>query len=340
MNLVHSFVRQNWSRWYPTEPTPEFSTLLLTPQFRASAHVLFLLVPHGSSTPRLVAKLPRLSADQQSLRSEAENLLSLEGRFGRSESVPHLLAYEDYAGTRVLLESAVAGAPLSPGVVRQCPERAIELVSRWLLDLHQKTAIEPAADQGWFERLYERPIALLQKKFLSSGSEQMLLQGVAGHCEALHDSALPVVFAHGDLSAPNLFHRAQSAVGVVDWETAEPYGPPVTDLFFFFTFVAMAKAGARTLRERMNAFESAFFVPRAWARPYVADYAQRAGIPMEWLTPLFVLGWTRYLASLVVRLDGKHTILQPETLQWLHNDHYYSFWQYSIAKAEAIDWNN
>ena len=337
MNLVHSFVQQHWHRWYPAEPTPQLSTLLLTPRFESSGHVIVLVSARGWPGPRLVAKLPRLSPDQPSLRSEAENLQRLEERFGKSATVPCLVAYEEFGGTRVLLETAVSGTPLRPATVRQGPERAIQQVSAWLLELHRKTVIVPE-DPGWLPRCCESAIGFLQEKFPQSSSEQSWLHRVAGYCEPLNDWRLPAVFEHGDLSDPNLFQMVDSTIGVVDWETAEPCGPPMTDFFFFLTYVALAKAGK--LRDPLAPFEDAFFAPRAWARRYVRAYADAAGIPTACLTPLFVLGWTRYLSSLVRRVDGNGAALKPETLGWLRQEKFFRFWQYSIAKAEAIDWQN
>ena len=63
---------------------------------------------------------------------------------------------------------------------------------------------------------------------------------------------------------------------------------PVTDVFFFLTYMAFALADATQTPRQVEAFSAAFFGPHAWARRHVMNYAQALGVP--WTRPEQALG--------------------------------------------------
>jgi aminoglycoside phosphotransferase (APT) family kinase protein len=129
-----------------------------------------------------------------------------------------------------------------------------------------------------------------------------------------------------------------ACVGVVDWELADSHGLPGCDLFFFLTYVAFALHRTRENGRHVEAFHSAFFGPEAWAKVYVQQYTERVGLPPQALTPLFVLTWVRYLASLLVRLEATvpAEAVDEETAAWLRQNRYYALWQHAMAHQEKI----
>ncbi|NUQ65495.1 MAG: aminoglycoside phosphotransferase family protein, partial [Pirellulales bacterium] len=325
MNTVLSYLRENRHR---LEPGPgnasRLSCLIVTPRFRASSHVVFLLLAEGRRDPIWVAKLPRLAGRSVSLEKTVANLRAVHaGKPGGFDSIPRVIAYEEYHGRPILLLTALAGTALDPALVRRDPTRCCESVLAWLGDMDRPRT--PRADDLWFERLVHRPLDLFGKTFPLSDEEAACLARTEKIVAILRESSLPLVFEHGDLSSPNVMRLHGGGIGVVDWELAEPQGLPAGDLFFFLTYVAFARHNARRTPGYLTAFQEAFFGPRAWALPHIRTYAARLAVPGESLTPLFVLCWARYLAGLVQRLQGEHDSRQPlsnETAHWLRQNRY------------------
>ena len=80
MNVALAFLQANRQRLgLDAYGIPaRLSSLVLTPRFQASRHVVFLLMPHGDPRPVLVAKLPRLVDTNASLSREAASLRAVQ----------------------------------------------------------------------------------------------------------------------------------------------------------------------------------------------------------------------------------------------------------------------
>ena len=360
MNTVLTYLEANRQRLdLARYGVPErLSSVVVTPRFRASSHVVFLVLAPGRPEPLLVAKLPRLGgnisalalngserygASSTSIEREVANLRGVQaGRAGGFDSIPRVVAFEEYLGRPILVETALVGNPLDPATVRRAQARACEAVVGWLAELPRPARGHDGAEEGWFSRLAERPLRHYERVFPLSVEEQRLLERTWELIAPLRDADLPLVFEHGDLSHPNIMLLKDGAPGVVDWELAEPHGLPTYDLFFFLTYVAFASQKARKSAEHLAAFHAAFFGRAAWARPYVAGYAGRLRLPPHTLTPLFVLCWARYMTSLLLRLDATPPSgrLTRETADWLRANRYYALWRHAVSNARALDWSD
>jgi hypothetical protein len=312
----------------------------------------------GRPEPLLVAKLPRLSegtsasapngsagneAAGASIEREVANLRAVQaGRAGGFDSIPRVVAFEEYLGRPILVETALVGNPLDPAAVRRDQARGCEAVVGWLAELPRPAPGADGVEAGWFHRLVERPLRHFERIFPLSVEEQRLLEQTWELIAPLRDADLPLVFEHGDLRHPTLLQLKRGAPGVVDWELAEPRGLPTYDLFFFLTYVAFASRDARKGGEHLAAFHAAFFGRAAWARTYVAAYAGRLRLPPHTLTPLFVLCWARYMTSLLLRLDAAPASgqLARETADWLRANRYYALWRHAVTNARALDWRD
>jgi aminoglycoside phosphotransferase len=343
MNTVLTFLETNRQRLDLAHyGVPErLSAVVITPRFRASSHVVFLVLAPGKPEPLLVAKLPRLGGVSASVEREVANLRAIQAsRADGFDSIPRVVAFEEYLGRPILVETALVGRAMDPATVRRDRARCCDAVTGWLADLQPPHNAEEA-DRNWFNRLVERPLRHFEQVFPLSAEEARLLEHTWELVAPLCDTALPLVFEHGDLSHPNIMVLKDGTPGVVDWELAEPRGLPAYDLFFFLTYVAFASHNARKSSGYRAAFQSAFFEPAAWARPYVAAYAQRLQLPPHMLTPLFVLSWARYMISLLMRLDVEQpaTRLGNDTANWLRANRYYALWQHAVTNASALDWH-
>ncbi len=319
------------------------SCLVVTPRFRASSHVVFLVLNEGKPDPLLVAKVPRLAGASASIEREVANLCAVQStHVGGLDSIPKVVTFEEYCGYKMLVETALVGQPMDPGTIRRDLIGCCDAVTAWLIDIQRPQPDVTEGSTGWFERLVEEPLHHFAEVFPLSSEEERLLECTWSLVAPLRGTNLPLVFEHGDLSHPNILLLENGGIGVVDWELAEPCGLPAYDLFFFLTYAAFALHNARANGEYVSAFHAAFFGRAAWARPYVRAYAEQLQLPLHLLSPLFVLCWTRYMSSLLFRLgDARCTQgrLAPNTAAWLRANRYYALWRYALAHANELDWH-
>ncbi|HEX6383131.1 MAG TPA: aminoglycoside phosphotransferase family protein [Anaerolineae bacterium] len=346
--MVLSFLHQNRQRLGLAHyGVPErLTAVMITPRFRASSHIVFLVLPQDRPEPVLVAKVPRLAGTSASVTREAGNLRMIEAsRPGGFDSIPRLVAFETYAGHQLLLETALVGRPMDPGAVRHDVDGRCQAVIRWLVELQQATQLPAESGNGWLVQLLERPLRYFERVFPLTAKEEKWLAETWQWIEPLRQAQVPLVCEHGDLSHPNIFLLGNGQVGVVDWELAELQGLPAYDLFFFLTYVAFARSRAHQSGSYLPAFHDAFFGPAAWTKPYIADYARQMGLSSLTLTSLFVLSWARYMANLLLRLNGGEAAAEPEplaaeTADWLRGNRYYILWQHTLMHLDELNWHD
>lgn len=344
MNLVLKFLAENWRRLELKrfgDPS-RLSCVMMTPRFRASSHVICFILTEGRTEPSFVVKLPRLPGDNERLDREVLNLHAANrGRTHDDHSIPRIVAYEDYHAHRLLIETAVPGQPMSPAVVRRQPEGCIAAGLAWLLDLQRLPVDTRAPNKNdWYERLVEQPLQQCKNILPPNTGAERLFEQTLALLQPFRRQELPLVLEHGDFSSPNILRDENGRVGVVDWELAEPEGLPVADLFFFLTYIAFARQGARKNPEYLKAFQQTFFGPQAWARSYVRRYGERFKLSSEILAPFFVATWGRYVAGLVLRLQESNETGEKagaETVKWLQSNRYYLLWRYALEHTAALN---
>ncbi len=341
MNVVLAYLAHNQERLRLGQfgGINGLSCLFITPRFRASAHVVCIVLSVADQRPLFVAKMPRLPERVEGLAHEA-NMLSLvqRSRPGGFDTVPRALMFESFRGWPILLETALVGEPMSPNVVRRNPEWCVNLVTDWLIDLHNATAA-PTSQNEWFRRAVEQPLAALTNGLPATATQERdLCARTLAEAEKLRDYLVPFVFEHGDLSHPNILIMPTGRAGVVDWELATPWGVPVADLIFFLTFVAFARHRAHERERHVEAFQTAFFGEETWARNAVRRYMKAMCLPTRALPALIVLGWARYVAGLVQRLAAgtPNGRLDEKTVAWLRTNRYYRLWRWTLEHAEAF----
>jgi aminoglycoside phosphotransferase (APT) family kinase protein len=311
------------------------SCVILTPRFRTSRHVVGLLFPKGAVTPSLVVKLPRLRDDGEGIEREAAVLRALrEACPSLRATVPRVVALTD--GDRPLLvETALAGRPLSPRMLRATSSRGIDAVVRWLIAL---SATRRSGDEASFDRLVGDPLRFLAESSPSRAPERELVARTLDLVEPLRTLRVPRVLEHGDLGHPNLLWLEGHKVGVVDWELAEEEGLPLHDLAFFLTYATFALRRPRTDQERVAAFHDAFFAAGGWAKARVTVYQEELGLEENALAPLFAACWARYTARLVLRIAAGGSRLTDEVLDWVRQNRYYALWRHTVAHGDELVW--
>jgi hypothetical protein len=316
---------------------PATSYALGTPKARWCS-VTFLVFARGASAdPILVVKAPRLTDAEGCLGREAHALQQVHAaRRGGFEGIPRLIAHDIVNGQPLLVRTALAGAPYKPAAIRyQFPGHA-EAVRDWLVDFHALTARGHVYADRAFDRLVEEPLARLERACRHDGGREIVWR-TRQHAARLREMVAPQVFEHGDFGGRNLFRLESGALGVSDWEFAEPRGLPAVDLFFFLASTAFARRNARTLEARLAAFAEAFFGRDAWTRPFVETYADRLGLPRTSLLPLFLLCWSRYTASLTRREQcAGERFDTAESVTRLQQSHHWQFWRFAVEHAHEF----
>lgn len=346
MNTVLAFLHRNRERLNLERygVPAQLSSVMVTPRFRASNHVVFLVLPQGKPEPVLVAKVPRLAGANGSVEREVANLQTVQAsRAGGFDSIPRVIAFEKYGNRSILIETALVGRPMDPPNVRRNFAGCCQAVVDWLTEVQQPVDGPGETDDSWFKQLVEYPLHYFRDVFPLSIEEERLLERTWRLIEPLRDINLPLVVEHGDLSHPNVMLLKDGGPGVVDWELANLHGLPTCDLFFFLTYVAFARHNARKTGNYLPAFHAAFFGRRAWAGPYIHTYAERLNLSRQVLVPLFVLTWARYMVSLLQRLDNAGDVnrrTEPETATWLRANRYYQLWRHTVTHVNELEWHD
>lgn len=342
MNIVLTFLeenreRLNLARYGAHGP---LTSVLLTPRFQASSHVVFMILDKRTGTPVLVAKMPRLAHATASIEHEAANLRMVQAlQPAGFESVPQVVALETYCDRLLLVETALVGQLMDPAFVRSHREHCCCAVTDWLLQLQPSGMADERSAHGQRLQLLEQPLRYMMRRFPLRSEEAWLLEQTARLLEPLRGTKLPLPVEHGDMSHPNLFLMQNGSAGVVDWELAAPVGLPACDLYFFLTYVAFAQTGAAKNGAYLDAFESAFFGADAWAHPFVQQYAQALKISDETLSALFVVTWLRYVVGLLRRLDDANGVAEKvddKTANWLRQNRYFALWNHSVRQLDRL----
>ena len=316
------------------------ATVVLTPRFRASRHVVFLIVEAASAAPLLVAKVARLPGDSGPTEAEAANLRAAHRACdGGVNTIPRVIACEDFGGHSILLETALTGTSLDSAALRARHPQCVDAVCDWLIGfqkLHQAARARAGDKMADQEDPLEATLGVLARGLgtdeIRSDSNRLR--------EALAplSGALPIAFEHGDLAHPNLLLLEEGRVGVLDWELADPHGLAGSDLFFFLTYAAFALTGATTQSEQKVAFHDAFFGDCPWVRSAVTRYCVALDIPRALLPSLFALSWARCVASFVRRLevDGTRGGSDRETARWIRDGRYYALWRHTLDHLSEL----
>jgi hypothetical protein len=337
-SVVHAFLAGSWARLgldrqFASRP---LSFVVLTPRFRSSSHLIYLILHEGKPDPVLVAKVPRLRGRCAKTEGEAERLQEIQAyRPGGFDSIPRLVAFETFRDRMILLETAMWGRAMDRATVRKNAPQCCEATLAWLIEVQTATRLAPEPGGNGFERLIDRELLHARATF---PAERSLLERTQGLVTPLSAASLPLVLEHGDLSHPNLLVGRGGRVAVIDWELAELRGLPASDLFFFLTYVAMARRGARSSQEALVALEQAFFGQGSWARTYVRRYAEALGLSRDLLTPLFIACWVRQVAGLVRRVANGREVAGGESAEGLRQDWRFAVWRHAVEQADRLDW--
>ena len=280
-----------------------WESILLTPRFVTSRHIVALVFAAGAREASLVVKVPRQPGENDSVRHEAAVLRQLgSGREGSGIGVPKVVTVRDVGAHTVLVETAVTGAPLDPRLVAADLRGAVGAGTAFVGALPCTQAA--AMNHDWYDRTISHPLEALAGLVSLEPETTALVERTHEILAPLRDVQLPAVVEHGDLSHPNLFLKPRGGLQVVDWERARTDGVPGHDLVFYLQYLSESRERAFDRESQLAAFEKAFG-RGGWALAPLTGHLDLRGVDAALLPLLVIATWARSTATLAYRLEGQ-----------------------------------
>jgi len=287
---------------------------MAAPGLYLSNKVLFLFFDPATGTPAYVVKATRDRAMNDRLTNEWAALRELWDRGLATEtSAPRPAFVGTPGGLAVLGVSGVAGTgfvDVAPGDVASAPARA---AVDWITELGASTAVPvaggPAEAAGHLADLSARFSKIYS---LSDAHQAALQEKIDGMARVA--APMPTVFQHGDPGAWNLLVTPAGGVAFLDWESAEPAGLPLWDLFHMMRSFATLAARTAGEKDTLAAFTDHLLSDSA-SNTFLVEsttrYCERVGVAAELVEPLFYGCWMH-------RALKESTRIPPERLDRGH----------------------
>ncbi|MET1063482.1 MAG: aminoglycoside phosphotransferase family protein [Arthrobacter sp.] len=335
MNFIDSLLRQHYEEWdlAAVGLGREWSTVVITPQFTTSRHVVGLVFAVGARVPSLVVKVPRCPGDNEGVQQEADMLRQLTARSdGRLGGIPRVVATLDVGDQLALVETALTGAPLDPSRVAANLPGAVALGVDFVAAL--PCTLPGTGNPDWYERTVERPLEALACLLSRDPEVTALVHRTHELLHPLRRSALPAVFEHADLSHPNLLVNTEGRLQVMDWERASLYGVPGHDLVFYLQYLSESADMAFSRVAQLAAFDKAFG-PGGWALEPLRQHLLLREVDPGLLPLLVIATWARSASTLAYRL-ATEDVPAPGSAQLrtaVLDDRDYWLWRHVVSSG-------
>lgn len=216
-------------------------TPLVSRSPRPDARVAVVLRFPAREPPDLAIKVGLDAAGRERVNAERRSL-GLLGPAARAAGaeVPTLVPDRTGPAWR-LVTSALDGIPAAT-VLAVSPDRCEAILSRladWLLAWNRATQATTTAGSEMLDQTLLRPVRDLAAAGKASPAYLAAMHHLA---DDLSGEPINSVATHNDLTMANVIVK-QKGLGVVDWESAQATGLPLSDLFY-----ALADCTARALR--------------------------------------------------------------------------------------------
>jgi phosphotransferase family enzyme len=294
----------------------------------SSQKALFFLFEGEDTQPQSVVKITRDGRHNPRLENEWSALTLLRERgIGDARTRPSPLFLGRHAGLAILGETAVAGVPFLERTTAtdDCPYA--RAVVEWLLELGistAHTAPDPAQLVSSLEALLERFGELYRP---DRETERLLddeLSALAASAKGLR-----LVFQHGDPGPWNVLVTADGSPGFLDWESADPDGMPLWDLFHFLRSFGLTVSRRAGRHDRGRSF-----VDRVLTTSGLNDllvhatkrFCDETGLSTRLVEPLFYLCWVHRAVKEASRLP------QDE----LGSGRYFNLLRLAVARRDAV----
>ncbi len=293
----------------------------------SSQKSLFFLFEGEDTQPQSVVKITRDGRHNPRLENEWQALgLLREREIGDERTRPVPLFFGCHAGLAVLGETAVVGAPFldRTKATDDCPHA--RAVVEWLLELGVSTAhAVPDATQpvGRLEALLERFDELYRPDRETSRLLEDEMSALAASADALR-----LVFQHGDPGPWNLVVTADGSPGFLDWESADPDGMPLWDLFHFLRSFGLAVSQKAGRRDPGTSFVDQILATSGLNRLLVETtkrFGDETGLSSRLVEPLFYLCWVHRAVKEASRLPREE----------LETGRYFNLLKLAVARRDS-----
>ena len=283
-----------WSLRVPGDYPSQKAVMVTRPRPGATASGLVKVTRHPRFNPRLDNEFDQLRL-----------LADPDGSSGAdrppSHRAPAALAHGRVAGLTVVVEEAIDGRPFLQSSRLDARCTLADDAVRAIGDLRRPGTASGGALAERLHTIHEQFVAAVQP-------DTDVSQFLAHQIETIAAAELPDVTFHGDLGTWNLM-VADGSVRILDWESAEPSGPPLWDLAYF-TRSYMVRAGRRRGLGRQRAIGRHLLGTsplNAVASGWIRGYADRVGLDPTLLEPLFHTCWMHRAVKEQTRLSGDRT---------------------------------
>ncbi|MFN8525924.1 MAG: phosphotransferase [Chloroflexota bacterium] len=266
---------------------PRASRVLLTGGPRSVSKAVALEFEPGATAPGIALKWPRVPESAAALGNEARTLAALQRP--ALEGVPRLIHFDDRTGE--LGQTVLRGQPvwtlLTPRNFRDIAAQA----TRWLVRLAQGSS--PREPEAWRVRLIEPVVERFRAEFGPIISERDFDRS----CQILAGlGPVPLVTEHRDFSPWNVLCDEDRNLVVLDWESAELHGLPLTDLLYFLAYLGFfLRGGTHFEPPHMRGVYRAVMDPASATGAAVAEclntYARSLGLGQADVAALRLFTW-------------------------------------------------
>ena len=265
----------------------------------------FLFSSQQQGRPDYVVKMVRRADLNRRLENEGRALRRLaQTGFGQYHLFPQVVFSSSHRTLAMLGQTAIPGTSLGErsALTADCPlaRAAID----WLIDLAAHTA-GPAGSQP---QSVSETMALLLAQFIDIyRPTPEIVAFLAGQVDVLarHAERLPAVFQHGDPGPWNILVTPDARIAFLDWESAEPAGMPLWDLFYLLRSLAVSIGRQKGIPDRLESFQRQFLEASPFAQLVVESIShcrRQIGLPTSLTVPLFYSCWMHRALKEATRL--------------------------------------
>lgn len=272
--------------------------------YRSRKLIFYLFGPHPFSQNYAVKMVSEPLLNRR-LENEGQVLRQLEALgVADGERIPRVAFSGTHAGLALLGQGFLEGVPFlrkSEGDLA-CPYAGAAVDG--IVELGQLTRQRGSATGPEVASAVSSLLGLFAEIYGDRDVVAFLEPRIAALGRDTHTT--PLVFQHGDPGIWNLVVTPGGRTGFLDWESAEPAGLPLWDLFYFLRSYAVWSARRRGLRDQLKACESAFLTESdmaRWVRGAVARYCDAVGVAEPFVEPLFYTCWMHRSIKEATRLE-------------------------------------
>jgi hypothetical protein len=239
--------------------------LIRLKQRGASRTATLWLFGRATDAPSFVVKS---GLDDQGTARVTHEYRNLEQRRPAAVRAGAILPSGQMLGDVFARYACLGGIPADAALAQgnQSASDVVRLVATWIRQWNAGTRALTTVTPGWLDTHLLRPARSVAHLFEPA---DRYLQWLAAGCSHLAGRTLGLVATHGDLTMSNVLVGDDESLAVVDWESSQDQGLPLSDLYYV---AADAHAATRAYRHRGASLIEAFDSRTEYGR-FVAQQA-------------------------------------------------------------------